>query len=59
MLTRTGDGAYLGMPKATNTGEDGNAASRTYRVQSISPGSMYVSIDYGAGGNRWNIHLKK
>ena len=59
MLTLTGDGAYLGMPKATNTGEDGNAASRTYRVESISPGSMYVSIDYGAGGNRWNIHLKK
>ena len=60
MLTLTGDGAYLGMAKATNSGEDGNSnGSRTYRVESISPGSMYVSIDYGAGGNRWNIHLKK
>ena len=60
MLTVTGDGAYLGMAKATNTGEDGKSGgSRTYRVESISPGSMYVTIDYGQGGNRWNIHLKK
>jgi PKD repeat protein len=59
MLTVTGDGAYLGIAKAHNGGEDGVAASRQYKVEEISPTDLILTIDYGAGDNRWNVHLKK
>ena len=58
-LTVIGDGAYLGVAKAHNGGEDGVAASRQYKVEEISPTDLILTIDYGQGDNRWNVHLKK
>tara|TARA_Y100000748_G_C15491646_1_gene486710 strand:+ start:1261 stop:2451 length:1191 start_codon:yes stop_codon:yes gene_type:complete len=58
-LTVIGDGAYLGIAKAHNGGEDGVAASRQYKVESITPSDLIITMDYGAGNNRWNVHLKK
>ena len=35
------------------------AASRQYKVESITPTDLIITMDYGAGNNRWNVHLKK
>ena len=54
-----GDGAYLMLPKAHNGGEDGIASERTYIIKNVNTTDMILTLDYGAGGNRWNIHLKR
>ena len=47
------------LAKAHNGGEDGNAAERTYIIKNVNTTDMILTLDYGAGGNRWNIHLKR
>ena len=58
-LRLVGAGAYLMLAKAHNGGEDGNAAERTYIIKNVNTTDMILTLDYGAGGNRWNIHLKR
>lgn len=61
VVTVTGDGAYLVLPKAHNNGEDGVASSRSYNITSISPTTMQVAIDVsgGAGSVWWTYDLVK
>lgn len=61
-LTIVGEGAYIGLPKATNQGEDGVATDNTivYLVSNLMINnntaiSMVLDIDYGYGW--WRIHL--
>ena len=58
VLTLDGDGAYLVLPKATNSGQDGIASSRSYTILNISPTTMQVTIEAG-GGVWWTLELVK
>ena len=49
----------VGIAKAHNGGEDGVAESRQYKVEQITTTDLILTMDYGAGNNRWNVHLKK
>ncbi|MDC1373456.1 hypothetical protein N8274_04850, partial [Flavobacteriaceae bacterium] len=54
-ITIVGDGAFLGLAKAHNTGEDGSPVDDTitYIVTSISSTNMTLDINYGNGGQGW------
>ena len=54
-----GLGAYLGLPKVHNSGEDGTPADDTitYTVTSISESAMTIDINFGAGW--WRFLMTK
>ncbi|MDA9284019.1 T9SS type A sorting domain-containing protein [Flavobacteriaceae bacterium] len=54
-ITIVGDGAFLGLAKAHNTGQDGSPVDDTitYIVTSISSTNMTLDINYGNGGQGW------
>ena len=58
VLTLDGNGAYLVLPKATNSGQDGIATSRSYTILNISPTTMRVVIEAGSGV-WWTLELVK
>ena len=56
-LTVNGDGAYVVLAKAHNTGEDGNSGgSIMYHVTSLTETEMILDLNYG---NWWRLYLKK
>ena len=49
-VTVIGDGAFMGLAKVHNTGEDGVSGGEiTYNVVSVDENYMVVNIAYGAG----------
>lgn len=56
-LTVNGSGAFIGLPKVTNTAEITDAAnapaSVTYTVSSISATNMTLQINFNPGGEGW------
>jgi PKD repeat protein len=61
-LTVTGDGAFIGLAKAHNTGEDGKSGGAiTYEIFDITPTTMKLTLDYSGGNktNFWTIELVK
>jgi hypothetical protein len=61
-LTVTGDGAFIGLGKAHNTGEDGKSGGAiTYEIFDITPTTMKLTLDYSGGNktNFWTIELVK
>lgn len=56
-LTVNGEGAYVGLPKATNNGEindSANAASSiVYQVTELTDTDMTLQINYNPGGEGW------
>lgn len=60
MFTVTGDGAYIGLAKAHNGGEDGNSGGAiTYEILEISDTNLKVTLDYCGGGCFWTYDLVK
>ena len=57
-LTITGAGAFIGLSKVTNDGEDGQATSITFNVSSISETAMTLQIEAGTGVF-WQFQLTK
>jgi hypothetical protein len=59
-LTLNGSGAFMGLPKATNSGERSTGAaepsSRTYVVQSLSSTSMELRMNTGQNSNGDEVH---
>ena len=56
-LTVNGNGAYIVLAKAHNTGEDGNSGgSIMYNVTSVTETEMILDLNYG---NWWRLYLKK
>ena len=56
-LTVNGNGAYIVLAKAHNTGEDGNSGgSIIYNVTSVTETEMILDLNYG---NWWRLYLKK
>lgn len=56
-LTVNGDGAYVVLAKAHNSGEDGNSGgSIMYHVTSVTETEMILDLNYG---NWWRLYLKK
>lgn len=65
-FTVNGQGAFLGLPKVTNTGELGNQlaanaypASVTYEVFSASATDMELRVAFDNGGINWTFLLRK
>ena len=64
ILTLNGLGAYIGLPKGTNTGELSNPADApdfvTYNVSFIDNNTISVSIETGTGsGTFWQFKLER
>ena len=60
MFTVTGDGAYIGLAKAHNGGEDGNSGGAiTYEILEISDTNAKITLDYCGGGCFWTYDLVK
>ncbi|MWW24495.1 hypothetical protein [Algibacter lectus] len=64
VLTLNGLGAYIGLPKGTNTGELSNPADApdfvTYNVSFIDNNTISVSIETGTGsGTFWQFKLER
>ena len=61
-LTVTGNGAYMGLSKAHNSGEDGNSGGAiTYEIHELSATAMKLTLDYsgGEGARYWTFTLVK
>ncbi|OEK04810.1 hypothetical protein [Roseivirga misakiensis] len=65
-LTVNGQGAFIGLPKVTNTGELGNQlgatdypASVTYEVFAVSDTDMELRVAFDNGGINWTFLLRK
>ena len=57
-LTVSGEGAYIGLAKAHNTGEDGNSGgSITYEILEMTSTTMTISLYYEVGF--WTFDLVK
>ena len=56
-LTVTGDGAFVGLPKVHNGGEDGHPSDDTivYGVTTLETGYLVLDINAGAGGPWWRF----
>ena len=60
-----GDGAYIMLPKAHNAGDNGDETAnltitdRTYILKNVNTTDLILTLNYGAGDNRWNFHLKR
>ena len=60
MFTVNGDGAYIGLAKAHNGGEDGNSGGAiTYEILEISDTNLKITLDYCGGGCFWTYDLVK
>ena len=60
MITVTGEGAYIGLAKAHNTGEDGNSGgSITYEILEFSSTKLKLTLDFCNGGCFWTYDLVK
>ena len=59
-ITIVGEGAYIGLPKAHNGGEDGNPVNDTitYLVEFVDNNTIIVDIEAGSGV-WWRYHLVK
>ena len=61
-LTVSGTGAYMGLAKAHNGGEDGNSGGAiTYEIMEMTTTTMKITLDYsgGNGTNFWTYELVK
>lgn len=65
-MTVNGQGAFIGLPKVTNTGELGNQlaanaypASVTYEVFSATATDMELRVAFDNGGVNWTFLLRK
>ena len=61
-MTVSGTGAYMGLAKAHNGGEDGNSGGAiTYEIMEITATTMKITLDYsgGNGTNFWTYELVK
>ena len=61
-LTVTGDGAYIGLAKAHNGGENGvSGGAITYEIHDITASTLKLTLDYsgGNGTNFWTFDLVK
>ncbi len=60
MVTVTGEGAYIGLAKAHNGGEDGNSGGTiTYEILEVSSTNLKLTLDYCNGGCFWTYDLVK
>ena len=61
-LTVSGNGAYMGLSKAHNSGEDGNSGGAvTYEIHGMTATTLKLTLDYsgGNGTNFWTYDLVK